>query len=350
MARLYSEEDCYYLNTMSADNFKPDIDKVQRAFQTMQAKVELFYSSNKNAGGTIYTGLGGIAYMYWHLSETLKGPTYLEKARYYIEQAKLAQFKPSSTSFAASLHGVHALEAVIGSCWSEGLLDVSVDAQTSLEFLDGLAGHLYSLRFLLAKFSEHAEEINAKIEHYSALIKEEMKMADSVPVWAWHGKHYLGAAHGGIGIIYQLQDDKLKRQFMERYAMCGNFPSSTKSSGRLPLVHWCHGAPGALASGFCADKCVETTWEKGLLKKGVGLCHGIAGNGYALLVNGYVRHAACFADFMIDQLAELEHRPDHPFSLFEGMAGAVCFMADLLMVLQGEKKASDVRFPAYGIP
>ena len=54
-------------------------------------------------------------------------------------------------------------------------------------------------------------------------------------------------------------------------------------------VQWCHGAPGiistlgdlmpielAVAGG-------ELTWRAGPVRKGSGLCHGTAGNGYAFL-------------------------------------------------------------------
>ena len=30
--------------------------------------------------------------------------------------------------------------------------------------------------------------------------------------------------------------------------------------------------------------CTEVIWKRGLLKKGYGICHGVAGNGYAFLV------------------------------------------------------------------
>ena len=32
-----------------------------------------------------------------------------------------------------------------------------------------------------------------------------------------------------------------------------------------------------------AERCAQSIWWRGLLQKGYGLCHGIAGNGYALL-------------------------------------------------------------------
>ena len=63
------------------------------------------------------------------------------------------------------------------------------------------------------------------------------------------------------------------------------------------LVHWCHGAPGVvylLARAYLvwkeekyyisALKCGECLWNKGLLKKGQGICHGVAGSGYVFLL------------------------------------------------------------------
>jgi lantibiotic modifying enzyme len=32
-----------------------------------------------------------------------------------------------------------------------------------------------------------------------------------------------------------------------------------------------------------AKTCAEVIWKRGILKKGYGICHGVAGNGYALL-------------------------------------------------------------------
>lgn len=32
-----------------------------------------------------------------------------------------------------------------------------------------------------------------------------------------------------------------------------------------------------------ALECAEVIWQRGLLKKGYGLCHGVAGNAYAFL-------------------------------------------------------------------
>ena len=86
------------------------------------------------------------------------------------------------------------------------------------------------------------------------------------------------------------------------------------------LVHWSNGAPGIIhlmAKAYLVfdhnrdrylKACVqaaELIWERGLLKKGPGLCHGIAGNGYAFLLMyrltedpKYYYRALQFAEFI----------------------------------------------------
>jgi lantibiotic modifying enzyme len=75
----------------------------------------------------------------------------------------------------------------------------------------------------------------------------------------------------------------------------GNYVSSVDSDTDK-LVQYCHGSPGVEMTFNLAYRmthkaeylqealsCGEITWERGLLKKGYGLCHGVAGNAYALL-------------------------------------------------------------------
>jgi len=69
-----------------------------------------------------------------------------------------------------------------------------------------------------------------------------------------------------------------------------------------------------------------------------GICHGIAGNGYAFLLlfrltkdNAYLYKAERFYHFMQQNtFRENSRTPDYPYSLYEGTAGTVCFIADLL--------------------
>eukprot|EP00873_Tetraselmis_striata_P029991 jgi/Tetstr1/450255/TSEL_037292.t1 len=137
--------------------------------------------------------------------------------------------------------------------------------------------------------------------------------------FTWHDRPYLGAAHGLMGICYVLlhywdagmavphlhSDVEATIRFIMSLELDatghpgpgGCFPNAVGDSpGRQPLVHWCHGAPGAVFL-FCkayevlghvefreaAERAGAIVWRDGLLKKGPGLCHGVAGNGYALL-------------------------------------------------------------------
>ncbi len=95
----------------------------------------------------------------------------------------------------------------------------------------------------------------------------------------------------------------------------------------------------ALLAGECA-------WRRGLLTKGSGsLCHGAAGNGYALLAlwratrdQLWLRRARWFAVHVAARLAPDDDPEacgydvaDRPASLYEGAAGGVCFVADALL-------------------
>nr|BAH72064.1 ACYPI006330 [Acyrthosiphon pisum] len=116
------------------------------------------------------------------------------------------------------------------------------------------------------------------------------------------------------------------------------------------LVHWCHGAPGViylLAKAYlvfkepsyleCCLKCGDLVWTKGLLKKGPGLCHGIAGNGYVFLLlyrltgdKKHLNRAVQFGKFIFtDECIQGSRRPDNLYSLYEGLAGTVCYLSDL---------------------
>lgn len=106
-------------------------------------------------------------------------------------------------------------------------------------------------------------------------------------------------------------------------------------------------------------KCGDLVWSKGLLKKGpgdytfaylichsilihsvvyyTGICHGIAGNGYVFLLlyrlTGDKKHlyrANKFGEFLFsNECIQGSRTPDNPYSLYEGLAGTVCYLADL---------------------
>ena len=142
--------------------------------------------------------------------------------------------------------------------------------------------------------------------------------SDDAPCHLWtqdlHGDviQYLGAGHGFAGNAYPLlrgasllaaeRRESLYDRCVETLRVTAvqddagaNWPESPRPGRRKILVQWCHGAPG-IVTGL-ADfppqrssdmdtmlvKAGATVWKAGPLAKGHGLCHGTAGNGYALL-------------------------------------------------------------------
>lgn len=69
-----------------------------------------------------------------------------------------------------------------------------------------------------------------------------------------------------------------------------------------------------------------------------GICHGVAGSGYVFLLlyrltgdQKYLHRAHAFADFSFSPEFSQEARtPDSPYSLYEGLAGTVCYLVDML--------------------
>lgn len=192
-------------------------------------------------------------------------------------------------------------------------------------------------------------------------------------MYAYHGTEYLGAAHGLCSILqmfltvpgYFQQLSQEESQFKRNLVVGsidfllsiqqpnGNFPSSVGSirSPDRELVHWCHGAPGTvylMARAYrvigdpkyldSALRCGEIVWQHGLLKKGPGICHGVAGSGYVFLLlhsitkdQKYLYRAQKFADFMKTEVFQSGARqPGCPLSLYEGWAGTMCYLVNLL--------------------
>ena len=171
----------------------------------------------------------------------------------------------------------------------------------SCEWLYGLSGLLYLLRFCRSSFP-HSAQIQSAIEEITGYILRHPQP------WMWHGKEYLGAVHGTIGIVTQIVLSSPSVEVLETVSPIlmsllttqlpsGNFPSSTQSSRNDILVQFCHGAPGFLISLRSllphfphlrqdimsaianAERCVL---ERGVLRKSPSLCHGLYGNALSL--------------------------------------------------------------------
>ncbi|KAG2498344.1 hypothetical protein HYH03_003603 [Edaphochlamys debaryana] len=218
------------------------------------------------------------------------------------------------------------------------------------------------------------------------------------------GEPYLGAAHGMMGILFALlhvpavvaEEGELLRACLafvatheldapgcpgrgghyptrmavtaQELAASRAAPDAEGGGGGKVLVHWCHGAPGAVflwckahevfgdpAYLAAAERSGEVVWALGLLRKGHGLCHGTSGNAYALLAlhraTGHPHWLARARQFAAHvgspEGRSVYDQPDRPLSLFEGRGGALCLLADLLADDGG---AAHARFPAFELP
>jgi hypothetical protein len=159
------------------------------------------------------------------------------------------------------------------------------------------------------------------------------------------GAHrHLGPVHGFAGIALALDlGAGDTSETLRRYAVWEdglvNWPPSPEmqldgNRDGLVRVQWCHGAPGivaTLAAVLDEDLAVgggELTWRAGPLRKGPGLCHGTAGNGYAFLAlfertadERWLERARAFAMHALAQNSGLS-------TLWTGDLGVALYLAD----------------------
>ncbi len=163
----------------------------------------------------------------------------------------------------------------------------------------------------------------------------------------------LGPAHGFAGNAHALRGyvsgDTLSRRVthvLERTAMRENglvnwLPVEQPLPGRdLVRLQWCHGAPGIVATlgdlmpQELALAGAELTWRAGPLRKGSGLCHGTAGNGFAFLkvftLTGderWLDRARRFAMHAIEQVQRERERFGHGrHTLWTGDVGVALYL------------------------
>ena len=167
---------------------------------------------------------------------------------------------------------------------------------------------------------------------------------------------FLGPAHGFAGVVHALRDhvadDELRAWvdsvLREHAVWDGDTVNWPPQPGRdCSRTQWCHGAPGivtTLGDLMPEDLLLagaECTWRHGPLEKGPGLCHGTAGNGYALLKTYALTGDAKWLDrartFAQAALAQRQGR----YSLFTGDIGAALFAQSV--------EQEDARFPIMDV-
>lgn len=125
-------------------------------------------------------------------------------------------------------------------------------------------------------------------------------------MFCYHEKYYFGAKPGMAGILYML------------------LTRNPKNNNKTDYLE-------------AAERCAEVIWKRGILHCGYGLSDGTAGKAYAFLAmykrtkkNLYLHRAIKFAEWCCDFGKHDCPNPEFPCSLFEGLAGAVYFLSDIL--------------------
>eukprot|EP00731_Ephydatia_muelleri_P022805 Em0015g388a len=422
------------LRVESAPSQKAEVPSELKAklLDSLERNLELIDDAYKcpERDTSVYTGSAGAAYLHLHMATTLHADSPEQRSHHLTKALDLLR---------PSLEHLHGDKTVTFLCGSSGplalgtivcdLLGRREDADrcvgrlrslylehkksfTSMpsELLFGHVGYLYSLLYVNSYLPRTIEEsLIAEVANFVLDVGEAGKEPDipSPLMYTWHGKHYLGAAHGLAGIMTVLLQvyglvPSLQPRISALVKPCvdyllslkmpsGNFPSSLESAGTDKLVHWCHGAAGVVhmfAHAYrvfgdrkyldAAVDCGEVVWDRGLLRKGYGLCHGVAGNAHTFLqlfrlttrpeyLNRTVKVCKCvwqmcegveiggmqqqelscstqFAEWCLSSSERKCRIPDHPYSLFEGLAGTTLFYIDMV------HHPSNTFYPAFELP
>lgn len=349
---------------------------------------------------SIYTGTLGTAFLCFRAYQATGNLQDLHLCRDIIQACSAASASMRQCpTFLLGVPGIFALGAAAAKCFGnkqevdryvkllgeigkESALVVSSDRNgTPYELLYGRAGYLWATLFVNKQLGYEAISANIVRPILDSIIAGGRAKGSetSCPLmYQWHGKAYWGAAHGLAGIMHCLLHFQLKEEDTEavkcvlKYMIENRFPESKNYPSRKgnkedKLVQWCHGAPG-LALTLCkaaevfpeepdfkkaAVEAAEVVWERGLLRK-VGICHGISGNAYTFLAlyrllgeDVYLHRAKAFGCFLLDCARNLiasgdMHGGDHPYSLFEGLAGMSFLWLDLV-------NPESAKFPGYEV-
>jgi lanthionine synthetase-like protein len=166
----------------------------------------------------------------------------------------------------------------------------------------------------------------------------------------------LGPAHGLVGNVLALrrrlpaeQREQLERESaatLAARAVVEDGLANWANHAELADLQWCSGGPGIVisAADYLDEELLlagaELVWQAGPHgdEKGYGICHGTAGNGYALLRTfertgdeRWLERARRFAVHAFEQAARLEGtRGRRRYSLWTGDIGAALYAADCL--------------------
>ncbi len=296
----------------------------------------------------LYLGSAGMAWALWKLGSTFDGAGAVAKAlERYRETPDFTQ-DPHAPSLPCGETGILVAAERVGSPAADReRLREMIHANRShptWEFLWGSPGSMLAARAcgLEDEWRESAELLWAEWDEETDLWTQHLYGRDI---------QALGPGHGFAGNVNALRgfvaDEALRERVahvMEDTAMredgLVNWPPAPGDDPEKIRVQWCHGAPGivatigdllpwelALAGG-------ELTWRAGPLRKGPGLCHGTAGNGFAFLrlhaLTGdgmWLDRARRFAVHAAEQVRREHQAVGHGrYSLFTGDVGVALYL------------------------
>lgn len=243
----------------------------------------------------------------------------------------------------------------------------------ALEPMMGHPGHMLLAAQLHARTGEErwAASWSAGAERLLA----EWNYDEVLSAWLWtqqlqkHQTRYLGAAHGLVGNLHVLrrggallsaaQRDEVERRGVEtlsRLVIFEDGRANWPTAAGEPLVNrerirvqWCHGAAGILTAMWdwapeddaWSDLLLAAgrlVWEAGPIRDAPGLCHGTAGNAYALLAlwrrtddEQWLESGRAFAQHAATQVEERAARLGRGWhSLFTGDEGVALCLASCI--------------------
>ena len=304
--------------------------------------------------GGVYIGTAGVAWGLHRLGSQTDVAALVEAA------FRLGpDFDGAEASLLCGESGVQLVARAVGAAYDEARLRELVrqnERSPARELLLGSPGSM-----LAARFAALDDEWHAAAEVLVAESEED-------GLWTQHifgrSHRFIGPVHGFAGNMHVLRghlDDAELRAWVERVLRAQavwdgetvNWPPVADSEPTR--VQWCHGAPGIVATlGDLLPEdlllaAAEQTWRHGPLEKGAGLCHGTAGNGYALLrvhaLTGddvWLERARSFAMRALEQVEEMKAEyGTGRYSLFTGDIGVAVFVQSCLDV--------DSRFPIMDV-
>ncbi|KIW27881.1 uncharacterized protein PV07_07579 [Cladophialophora immunda] len=306
----------------------------------------------------LYSGPTSVAYLFFRLSRlypdlSFKGQSLLDWAQAYLDLGQSRRRETVDADHCGIANEALAQLAVRAAMEQDPSLVQELCAYEPVvngagtgsdEWLYGRSGYLYHLRLAQSGFetgSRARELVEATVR------KTVQRVLASKQPWTWHGKAYLGAAHGTFGILCQLvlsspycapTVEGLLSSLLDTQLPSGNFPSSLPP-GSDKLVQFCHGGPGAILAlrslrphfpnlqgkiDSAIKAAQRDTWERGLLTKQPCLCHGVAGNALALDDDAEFQHfLACMSSDALERIGWLKEagRDDQFVALYTGEAG-----------------------------